>query len=608
MVVFAAAFNVLVGATAAWAQPSTTITDVEAIRVRARQALAEAHFETARDLYGALLALVPDDPQALREAGLTAHAMREFATAARLLKRASELTTVPDPELHYLRGEALWMLGRDSEARDEHVRARREIGPRPTERLPRLWLARIDGRLGDRAAADEIYDAMTAADPGDAEAALAQAEMDAAAHQWAAAERVIRRLLATSPAQRRALEMLAWIEEARGQLDGELAVREALARDSTTSGAVRDYGRALERSGDWAGALTMYRRAERLEGGAADPILERAMHRMDQRMSIEVAAGALARTDPGADAVGGFTGVAVPFGRAHHLAFGAWHELVSKDGRGGSAGEIFAALSLQGVTARAVAGAKLGLLSFSGAGADAMSSDSWTAPSVFGGARGSALGGHVEAALEGEVNGLWRESPLAELEGGRIDAVTAHLWANGFGHHLVVETGTQLRRLRLMSEGSGAPSGAQTLAWAGIDYELWRDFSSQAAGELLDDELLQPTSRASSLVASVRHYELFATTNQAFAERMSLADRASIDQASLAAHDVVLDGELALELRTGLGYDWARKLVVASGGLSAWIATGASSRLSLTFEIAKEAASAFAGERLSGGMAYHVDL
>jgi tetratricopeptide (TPR) repeat protein len=608
MLVFAATFDVVVGAAVAWAQPSGTVADVEAIRVRARQALAEAHFEAARELYGSLLALAPDDPQALREAGLAAQALREFASAADLLKRASELTTAPDPELHYLRGEALWMLGRDAEARDEHVRAMREIGARPTGRLPRLWLARIYGRLGDRAAADEIYDAMIAADPTDADAALAQAEMDAAAHQWASAERVIRRLLAVSPAHRRALEMLAWIEEARGQLADELAVREALARDSKAPEPVRDYGRALERSGDWAGALTMYRRAERLEGGAVDPILESAMRRMDQRMSIEVAAGALARTDPGADGIGGFTGVAVPFGRAHHLAFGAWHELVSKDGRGGSASELVAALSLQGVTARAVAGAKLGLLTFSGAAADAMSSRSSTSPSVFGGARASGLGGHVEAALEGEINGLWRESPLAELEGGRIDSVTAHLWANGFGHHLVVETGTQLRRLRLMSEASGAPRGSQALAWAGIDCELWRDFSSQAAGELLDDDLLQPTSRASSLVASLRHYELFATTNEAFSQRMSLADRASIDQASLAAHDVVLDGRLALELRTGLGYDWARRLVVASGGLSAWIATGASSRLSLTFEIAKEAASAFAGERLSGGMTYHVDL
>src|SRR5690606_40559513 len=140
----------------------------------------------------------------------------------------------------------------------------------------------------------------SAAHPGDAEAALTHAGMHATAREWTSAEAQLRRFLAVQPGHRRALEMLAWVAEARGQIDRELALREALAKDSRTAGPVRDYGRALERSGDWAGALAMYTRAQALEGGAEDPLLARERERVEGRMSTELAARATARSDTSA--------------------------------------------------------------------------------------------------------------------------------------------------------------------------------------------------------------------------------------------------------------------------------------------------------------------
>ena len=589
------------------ADPVVVVVTPDALRIEADRALAEGRFAAARAHYETLLARDPRDAHALREAGRAAHAMRDFTAAATLLDRAAALTTTPDPELHYLRGEALWALAREAEARLAYARARREIGETPTERMPRLWLAQIDGRLGDRAAADAIYDAMAAAAPTDAEVALAQAAMHASAREWIAAERAVRRLLAVVPSHRRALEVLAWIEEARGEIASELELREQLARDSVVAGPVRDYCRALERSGDWAGALATYRHSEGLAGGATDVELERALRRLDQRMAIEIAGGAVAKSDPGANALGASAGVAIPFGRAHHLALGVWQERVSKAGRDGSAGEVFAGVALRGVATSAVAGARLGAIDFSRAGADPMTHSS-TAPSAFGQVRATTLGGHVELGVDGDLNAVWRETPTAEIEGGHVDAVTAHVWGNALSRQLVIDTGSQLRRLHLAAEDAGDPTATQLFVWGGLDWAPWRDFSRQAAGEIFDDNLLQPTSLASSVTTSYRHYEVGSRWNTAFGERLGMTSRTTVDQASLILRGAILDGRIAVELRGGLGYDWSRAVWIDSAASALWLATGVRSRLTLTIDYAKESAHPVPGERLFGGMTYHVDL
>src|SRR5690606_37166303 len=120
---------------------------------------------------------------------------------------------------------------------------------------------------------------------------------------------------------------------------------------------------------------------------------------------------------------------------------------------------------------------------------------------------------------------------------------------------LVIEAGAQARRLRFVPDGMGDPHAAQLLAWAGADWQLWGDPSRVAAGEILDDELRRPTSLASSVVASYRHYESFGTTNAAFMERLALTDRTSTDQAALAGRLAVLEGGLALEAHGGIARD-----------------------------------------------------
>jgi len=576
-------------------------------RADAERALAEGRFEIARTKFTTLLSFSPRDPRSLREAGRAAHALADFATAAELLARADAEIHTPDPELHYLLGEALWVLGRTAEARTTHERARAELAGPVTERMPKLWLARIHGRLGEFTAADRIYEALIATDAADEEASLAQVEMHANARRWGHAERATRRFLAAVPGHRRGQELLAWIAEAQGQLDGELALREHLARGSEHADAVRDYGRALERSGDWARALVIYRKASAMPGASLDATLSSAVERMDLRMSPEIAAGIAAKSDPGADSIAGYVGVAVPFGRAHHISLGGWHELAMKSGREGYGGELNAAVSLHGRTTHAIAGAKLGLYQFADT-APTAEDHSRMRPGAFGSAGTKLAGGAFQFGIDAELGSVWRETPRAVLEGGNVDSTTAHFYGVLLGHRLVTDTGAQVRRLRLDETMAGTPNATQALIWTGADLALWTNFASQATGESLDDDLLRPTYLADSVVVSYRHYELWGASNAMFDRRMSLADRASIDEVSFVARKAILDGRIALEARAGGGRDWIRALFLSRAGGALWIAPTSRSRLSISFDLAKESTRALTGERRSGWMTYHVDL
>ena len=60
----------------------------------------------------------------------------QFDYAVAALERAHHFEHhTRDPEIHYLRGEALYVLGRDDEARREHHIAELEIGKTPTDRM-----------------------------------------------------------------------------------------------------------------------------------------------------------------------------------------------------------------------------------------------------------------------------------------------------------------------------------------------------------------------------------------------------------------------------------------------------------------------------------------
>jgi tetratricopeptide (TPR) repeat protein len=577
-------------------------------REDAATSLAVGHLDEALAFYQLAIARDANDRVALRDGGRVAFALGKHAVAAALLERADAVITTPDAELLYLLGEAQWTLGRNNEARATHQRALAILGSAPRQRSEKLWQARILSRLGDRAAADTIYGALTAVEPADAEVALARAEMHAAAHDWAAAERAVRGLIVHAPTHKRANEMLAWVYEARGKLTDELATRKQLSGPNASAGDIRDYGRALERAGDWAAALATYRRAAKLPDGEHDLELTRALERVEHRMSFEVAAGAIGRSDPSSTGLGAFVGVALPFGHASHAAVTATHEIATSGTRNVQSSELSAAVVTRRADATAILGAKVGVVDAS-TDATIMNTRSVLAPGAFASASSGLLVDHLTLAVDVEAGGLWRETPRAVFEAGRSYSAAGHVYVSALGQRLVIDSGALVRQLRLTTnDDQGVPRASQLLAWTGADIRVWSNFASQARGEILDDQLHRATFSADSAVVSYRHYESFGDTDPLFAARLALAERASIDEVSFTLRKVLARGAFAFEARGGFGRDWARELWLERAAVAIWLSPTSASRVSLALEIARESVEALVGERRLGSVNYHVDL
>src|SRR5262249_20719917 len=154
--------------------------------------------------------------------------------------------------------------------------------------------------------------------------------------------------------------------------------------------------------------------------------------------------------------------------------------------------------------------------------------------------------------LDGELHGVWRDAPIAELLGGRVDAITAHLYLTALDERIVIDTGAQGRAFQL----AGDASARQGLAWAGADVVVWRDFSHQASGQILPADLRRPATAADAAVLSYRHYEVVDRADAMFDAMIALAPRASVDEVSATARKVVASGRVAGEVRGGLGHDW----------------------------------------------------
>jgi tetratricopeptide (TPR) repeat protein len=584
----------------------------EAVRKDAGEALSRGDFARARALYELVLRIDPADAHAAREAGRAALAVGELAYAVDALKRADVLANhAPDPELHYLRGEALYALDQRDEARHEEILVERELCARPPTRQSQLWLARVYARRGELARADLLYRSVTppADQPVDLEVSIHHAESDLLAHDGHGAQRVLRAALARAPNHPRARELLASSLEVTGDLNDELVLRETLAHDAATSRSWFDYGRALERSGDDAAALRAYRRARALADGAArtDPELASALRRMTLRTSIELGAVALGRSDPQATSLGEQVGIAVPFGRAHHLAVGAWHErLTVKDmARDGLAGELWTAVALHHPLADGLAGGKLGMRDLRAKDGTTDRGVSW---SGFASVRGRPQR-HLELSLDTEVNALWREAPRSLLEGGRVTGATVHVYGIGLANRLIVDAGTQVRRLALPGLGGGRdPMASQLLGWGGLDVVLWASFQHALDGEILDDHMLQPAAFADGVVVGYRHFELRSDAQPGFLQRMSMVGRASIEQGSLTARKVVAGNRLGVELRGVLGWDRSREVAVSRIGASLLATPTRSSRISLGLDLGAESLDGFRGQARAGWVSYHADL
>src|SRR4029079_1234109 len=90
---------------------------VAALRAAASKELANSHWKEACALYDQLLVLAPNDAEAKRDAGRAGMAAGDLEYAARVLEQAHHGGGHHrDPELHYLRGEALYALDRTEDA------------------------------------------------------------------------------------------------------------------------------------------------------------------------------------------------------------------------------------------------------------------------------------------------------------------------------------------------------------------------------------------------------------------------------------------------------------------------------------------------------------
>ena len=300
---------------------------VEQERKQATETLSRGDLDRARRQFEEMLKALPHDGPAERDAGRAASAAGQFEYAAEALEKAHHFEGhKPDPELHYLRGEALFTLGRDEQAFREHRIAELEIGPNPEERMAKLWLARIYARRGYVVLSDRVYETMQPPPPKfDEEVSLNQADAHLLNKDWEGGARVLHRYLALDPKNVRGRQMLAWALEADGDLDGELAVRRSLVEDHPTAENQRDYGRALERAASYRAASLQYH-AALADGGGADNTLVTSYDRMHFRVTPELSGGGWVRSDPQAWDWRVQAGAALPFGIRHQAGLLFWRD------------------------------------------------------------------------------------------------------------------------------------------------------------------------------------------------------------------------------------------------------------------------------------------
>jgi tetratricopeptide (TPR) repeat protein len=570
--------------------------------------LQRGELERARTLYYILLKSNPHDVVALREAGRASHALGQFELAVAELGRADELQLRrPDPELHYLLGEALFALGRDAEGRRIHDLAAREVGPAPTGRMERLWLARILARRGDRSGADAIYVAMLEERPDDEEAVLSRIEAHTLVRDWATAETLTRALLRAKPDHRRGLEILAWVLEVRGSIAEEVAVRGEIADRAAPVdfGRTVAHGRSLERSHDYYAALARYRSAYELDENA-DPMLQATIERLEHRLSPETSIAAVFRSDPSGSSSELRVGMAAPLTGEHSLSLTASYDIASSETTSVQAdsGTLTAGLVLgreRDVTGAFMVSGNYHSMSMDDDSVDTMHLGSAAELRI-------GTGRRVQVQARADFNMPWREAANTIREGGRYDGLTAHVYALPLGQRLVLDAGVQARRMELdtsMTAPGMDARGRQTLLFAGVDYVVHADPTQVARGEILDEEMLWPTYLADSLVLHYRHYEGF--TRDDFAGRLVLSPRNTIDEVGVTARRT-LEGAVGAELRAGTGYDSSRDLRMWRTGGALLLSPSYSTRFTLSYDVANESTDAFVGRRHAGWLTFHADL
>jgi tetratricopeptide (TPR) repeat protein len=572
----------------------------------AHVALAKGDYRRAWHFFWRLLEIDPYDTRAMRECGRIAHAMGSFTHAVNILGKAHALSPgLADPELHYLRGEALIVLGRNAEATRELDKAKEQIGEAPSDRRHVLWLARIHALRGDVTGALALYEAELARGStveAYVEVSLLRIETYALNKRWGDAERELRRFLKERPNHERAREMLAWVLDARGKVDESTVVRSVLAEEWTDHPRrTEEYARSLERGLRYPDALDKYREASRL--GRDD--LGDEIGRLERRLSPEIAGGLLRRDDPSGAIEGWTLGASIPLHRRARVTIAGTRETTS-----GGPTVVMTQGTMESATATAIVDGAHGAML--GAGVTAHQLD-------IGGDGGAerAIGGsafvrssprdQLQLHARLDLDMPWRESASTIRQGGHFDAAALQVYATPESRRLLFSAGGHFRRLSLSTEGVDSMGADQIFGFAGVDVVPWRKPERTARAEVLDDEMLAPRALASSLVFSLRHYEM--SSDNPFGTELFLIERSSIEEASgILRHVLDRGGRLGTELRGGIGYDWRREVRIWRAGASALVSATSSSRLTFDYDVASESGTGLSGRRHAGSVVLHVDL
>jgi tetratricopeptide (TPR) repeat protein len=599
---------------------------IEELRKQAAETLARGDMEQARRDFEQILKTLPYDASAERDAARAAEAAGKFEYAAEALEKAHHFGGHEhDPELHYLRGEALYTLGRDDEAYREHKIAELEIGPEPKDRLSKLWLARIYARRGYVVLADRLYETMLPPPPQfDSEVALNQADAHLMNKDWKGGVLVLRRYLALDPKNLRGREMMAWALEADGDLDDELAVRRSLVDDYPTTEHQRDYGRALERAANFRAASVEYGKALHAESasGTADATLVTSFDRMHYRVTPELSGGGQLRSDPQAWSWRLQAGAAMPFGAHHQAGLLVWNDASYDHQANQVVGQnvLRESGTVTGLGAYVMFGHRSGASALLGGDArfSSTTGEDSLGNQLYGPAREFGVGGNAEVDtplgkiaqvnVHGDLHEQWNDAPVTVHEGGQMSGVTGHLYLFPTSRVVLFDTGVQERHLTLrpLEPGQPSPASNQTLVWGGVDFNLWTDGGRVVRGEALDERMVRRTALNDAGVLAYRHYELWANIPPDF--RIALYPRASIDNGSFILRKVVAGGRAGFELRGGLGYDNVQHQVLSQGGAAVVVASTWSTRLMVTYDIVHQTTIGLPGTLQIGWVTFHADL
>jgi len=597
-----------------WAEPSRAAVTVDVdppaydglqalLDFEARAALGEGDFPRAMRFFQRLLQIDPYDVRAMREAGRVANAMGRFDEAIEVLSRVDDLDgTVKDPEIHFLRAEALLALGRKDEAWREFGRTEQELGTGPHDRQGTMWLARIAVHRGDYDAAIRLYEPLLREDdPGSAtyaEVLLAEVEVHIKAGHWEVAQMLLRDFLKDNPKHQRARELLAWCMESSGNIKEELALRAEFARDKTDRPQKTfEYARALERASEYSAALGRYREARSLGvAEASDGIL-----RLERKVAPEVGGGGVIRTDPSGSVAGWLVGGTMPLAGHFRLALSAF----SETSNGGPVMEQATSTYASG----------WGIWTSHAGSALALGATQRLDDSPREGLGGSAIAQtsgqrDVQLQVRGDMNVPWHESASVMRYDGVQDTVggTLYLKSKVSERRVLASVGGQARWLGLEPLPYVPMDRARQLfASAGVDLTLSGMADRVVRGEAFDNEMLAPRSLTQATVVSYRHYEM--TSDNPFPGRVVLVERSSIDELSgVIRHVFGPRGVVGAELRGGLGYDWVRYVDQWRAGASLLVAATLGSRLTFDYDVASESGTGLTGRRHLGSVVLHVDL